>query len=186
MRIRKIPGFRSGSPVRMGLATLGYLFLLLVVTGMVINAFSDDADDPDVVAAVAPTATLAPEPTATVEPEPSGPAISQAAIDEATAFMTEHTGVQDAIVAVYGDNVTLELNVDSDTSTDVARDHMDSFVRYFAAQVALEHDDLSGPSADSLGGIWQHYRLTASVWTIDGTSIMTGVLERGGGSIAWN
>lgn len=179
--IKRLPGFRSGSPIRMVLATMGYLFLLLVVIGVLIP--NDEKPDTSAAAPATATATAPSEPEPT--PTPSGPVVSDSAINETVSLMTEYDGVEDAVIVINGSTITIDLHVRANMNSNTARDHLDSAVRFLASQSSLGNDGLNSPSNEYLGGLWDHYRLESGAWIDTETAIVRGVKETSDASIRW-
>ena len=159
----------------MALAAAGYLFVLLAVIGLFMDTESDDT-----AALTLATVTPTTEAEPTMTPQPGRPAITQAAIDEAVAFITDDPLISDAAVTLDGGTINMALQVNAAMTSDAARDRLDSFVRYFATQMA--GDGIDAPSGDSLGGIWEHYTLQATAGP-DTETLIAGLMKPPGGVV---
>lgn len=159
----------------MTVAVIVYLVVVLSVIGLFMDTESDDSG---VLAIATVTPTTEPEPTVT--PQPERPAIAQAAIDEAVAFITEDPLVHDAAITINDDTVSMALQVNAAMTPEAAEEWLDSFVRYFATQVS--GDGIAAPQGDDLGGIWDHYTLQAAAGP-DTETFIAGLMKSPGGAV---
>lgn len=128
------------------------LFILIIVIGM--NAETTETTEEPEPEPVAVEPEPEPEPEPTPEPEPE---INDDHISIVTASANEELVVRDAYVGVEDDTVTIAVTVNAATTEDEAKRVLENAVRLIASMAAGDTEGLDGPSAETLGELWDYY-----------------------------
>lgn len=118
----------------------------------------------------------------------SPPAVPQAAIDDAVAFITQDPMVRDAAIRIEDRQIVLAIVANRAINQQYARQLGDNFARYFATATATWASDerlKKVPTRDYYGGVWEHYTGTIVIAFDADTVFQRGTLARGASAIRW-
>lgn len=116
------------------------------------------------------------------------PAVPQAAIDDAVAFITQDPMVRDAAIRIEDRQIVLAIVANRAINQQYARQLGDNFARYFATATAGRSDDerlKEGPSKDYLGALWDHYDMQVIVAVDADNVLVQGAKARTAKAIRW-
>lgn len=118
--------------------------------------------------------------------QPDGPPeVSGETISRTEAFIVDHDPVRDAYIEATDGEIRVSLIVGSAINEQTARDHLERAARFLASQAAMNHDRLSSPSGDSLGGLYEHHDLQVLASTQAGETVAHGAKVTGSRRITW-
>lgn len=113
------------------------------------------------------------------------PKISEGAISRTEDFIAEERLVKDAHIGVEGEEVQLALIVNAAITEEKAKETLNNAARFLATQVSMDHEQLSSPDAESLGGLWDHYDLQVMAGTSPDDVLVHGAKVTSAREITW-
>lgn len=165
--------------IGLGCASIIGLALLCGLAASLINTGDDNDDD----VAAEPDQTPTAKPTSTSVSE--DPVITDTHVDQTVAFMLDEPGVSDITISVEDETVTVAVIVDAAIDEARSQEILDSAVRWLASQAA-QSSDVSSPSGDNLGGIWDHYTLQVGAGPSPDTFYARGAKVPSSPVISWD
>ncbi|ADC48967.1 hypothetical protein BpOF4_04515 [Alkalihalophilus pseudofirmus OF4] len=110
--------------------------------------------------------------------------VTEDMINYATDLMKDNEHVSDAAVSVQDDNqINLAIIAENAAiSEELAKELSDSFVRALSSRAAML-TDYEAPSNESLGGLWDDYRVLVGVYDDSQNEIVLG--RSTAGKIVW-
>ena len=114
------------------------------------------------------------------------PVVPQTAIDTAMQEIKKNEEVSDSYIKINGNEIIFSITVkNASMSKDKAKELVDSFVRILSSKMSTDNKEITMPTKDNLGGLYDYYGIHAGVGTSKDNIMYQGAKVVGVDKLTW-